>query len=68
MITCPLCSYEFDDREESCHNSCPFNQGCSLIMCPACGYEFPAESKIVNLVKTLLTRRKEKQPYEAESH
>jgi hypothetical protein len=38
-----------------------------MIMCPACGYEFLAESKIINLVKTLLTRRKEKQSNEVES-
>jgi hypothetical protein len=67
MITCPLCSYEFDSRQESCHTSCPFNKGCTMIMCPACGYEFLAESKIINLVKTLLTRRKEKQSNEVES-
>jgi hypothetical protein len=60
MTVCPLCSYEFDAQQENCHSSCPFNEHCNMIMCPACGYEFVEESKIVNLVKSLWKRKKEK--------
>ncbi|UCD38166.1 MAG: hypothetical protein JSW54_01390 [Fidelibacterota bacterium] len=67
MIACPLCGYEFDTRSENCHTSCVFNKGCSMIMCPACGYEFLAESRTINLIKALLTRRKEKHKHETVS-
>ena len=37
------------------------SKGCGLVTCPSCGYEFPPESKIVNLVTSLL-RKKRAQP------
>ena len=68
MITCPLCNSEFDPGRENCHTSCAFNKGCTMIKCPYCDYEFLTESKTINLLKSLLFRKKDKAPHELPSY
>lgn len=58
MTTCPLCNNEFDSEHQNCHTACTFNKGCSMIKCPYCDYEFVEESKTINFLKSLLTRKK----------
>lgn len=38
-MNCPLCGYEFDETEMTCHTSCAFNKSCAVICCPNCGYQ-----------------------------
>lgn len=68
MVTCPLCNSEFDPGRENCHTSCSFNKGCTMIKCPYCDYEFLTESKTVNLLKSLLFRKKDKTQHEVPSY
>ncbi len=56
MISCPLCSAEFDSDRENCHSSCPFNSGCNMLKCPYCDYEFVTESKTVNFFKAIFAK------------
>src|SRR5215211_7375012 len=44
-MQCPLCSYEFDEREMQCHSACALNQSCAVICCPNCGYQMVDMSK-----------------------
>jgi len=44
-VRCPLCSYEFDETQMSCHASCAFNEHCAIICCPNCGYQMVDTSK-----------------------
>jgi Fe2+ transport system protein FeoA len=44
-MRCPLCNYEFDESQMTCHTSCAFNKGCAVICCPNCGYQMVDESK-----------------------
>jgi Fe2+ transport system protein FeoA len=44
-MRCPLCGYEFDAAQMTCHTSCTFNQQCAVICCPNCGYQMLDESK-----------------------
>jgi hypothetical protein len=57
MVECGMCGHPFT-REEgaACQSGCPMAKGCGMVTCPSCGYEFPLESKIVNLVSSLLRR------------
>ncbi len=58
MVECGMCGHSFT-REEgaACQSGCPMASGCGMVTCPSCGYEFPLESKIVNLVSSLVRRR-----------
>lgn len=42
---CPLCNFEFDEQEMTCHTSCAFNRQCAVICCPNCGYQMVDESR-----------------------
>ena len=67
MVTCPLCQAEFDPDHENCHTSCAFAKGCTMLQCPYCDYEFLTESKTVNLLKSLLLRKRVKGRHELSS-
>ena len=57
MIGCGMCGHSFTKEEAAaCHKGCPMSEGCGLVTCPSCGYEFPPESKLVNLITSLLRR------------
>ncbi|MCL5966232.1 MAG: hypothetical protein M1550_03315 [Deltaproteobacteria bacterium] len=61
IIRCPLCQYEIDASDRGCRTGCPMGKSCSLVCCPRCRYSFPLpESKIVNFVRTLLPKGKDK--------
>jgi hypothetical protein len=47
MITCPLCSFEFDESAMMCVAACPLAavQGCNILCCPNCGYQMVDERK-----------------------
>ncbi len=57
MIDCAMCGHSFT-REEgvACRSGCPM-AGCGMVTCPSCGHEFPPESKLVNLITSLIRRR-----------
>ena len=58
MIDCSMCGHAFTRAEgEACSAGCPMSKGCGMVTCPSCGHEFPHESRIVNLVTSLLRRR-----------
>jgi Fe2+ transport system protein FeoA len=42
---CPLCNFEFDEQDMTCHMSCAFNRQCAVICCPNCGYQMVDESR-----------------------
>jgi len=50
-ITCALCGYVFDPRQEASCPSCPLFRGCTLACCPQCGHDTvdPTRSRAVLL-------------------
>lgn len=38
-ITCPMCGFRFDPRQQAACGACPLQKGCQLVCCPACGYQ-----------------------------
>ncbi len=62
-MQCPLCGYEFDETQMTCHSSCAFNQSCGIICCPNCGFQLADErkSKLANAVRNALARRRKTQ-------
>ncbi len=59
-MNCPLCHYEFDSSQMSCHASCALNASCAIICCPNCGYQMPDEtrSRTANALRNWLSRRR----------
>ena len=55
-MKCPLCGYEFDEKNSECHKECPLNKECSMVCCPSCHYQFVNESKTVNFIKKLFQK------------
>lgn len=45
-LHCPLCAFEFVQRETPCERGCPLARFCELICCPNCHYEFPPQGKL----------------------
>jgi Fe2+ transport system protein B len=45
MKKCPLCSFRFTSREQSCLPVCPLSSGCMSVCCPRCGYHFVDEER-----------------------
>lgn len=64
---CPLCNYEFDAQEMSCHASCAFNHECAVICCPNCGYQMVDESKsrLAGWLRNRLAARRKPAPVHA---
>jgi Fe2+ transport system protein FeoA len=58
-MRCPLCSYEFDEKQMSCHASCAFNEQCAIICCPNCGYQVvdTTRSKLAQALQRLLSSK-----------
>jgi Fe2+ transport system protein FeoA len=58
-MRCPLCSYEFDETQMSCHASCAFNEQCAIICCPNCGYQVvdTSQSKLAQALQRMLARK-----------
>ncbi len=48
---CPLCGVDFEGA--TCHGSCPFARGCSMVRCPACGFEFVTEGIVARWIRTI---------------
>jgi len=69
-MQCPLCGYEFDASQMSCHSSCAFNQGCAIICCPNCGYQMADERRLrfTGLVREFLARRRRDREASAGTH
>ncbi len=42
---CPLCGFEYDEKQLACHIACPLAPGCAIICCPNCGYQMVDEDK-----------------------
>jgi hypothetical protein len=58
MVDCGMCGHTFTRAEgAACQSGCPMASGCGMVTCPSCGHEFPVESKIVNLLTSLVRRR-----------
>jgi Fe2+ transport system protein FeoA len=59
-MRCPLCSFEFDEKQMSCHASCAFNEKCAIICCPNCGYQIvdTTRSKLAQALKQALVRKR----------
>lgn len=62
-MRCPLCGFEFEETQMSCHSSCAFNESCGIICCPNCGYQMPDEhkSRVAEALRRFLSRRREQQ-------
>lgn len=53
-MKCPLCMFEFDEKNHGCTKKCGLRRSaCTLLCCPRCGYSFVDESssKLVGLIK-----------------
>ena len=57
-MICPLCGYEYDEKNLSCHSSCPMANGCAILCCPNCGYQIVDESKssVASWLRKLLNK------------
>ena len=42
---CPLCGFEYDEKQLACHVACPLAAGCAILCCPNCGYQMVDEDK-----------------------
>ena len=62
-MICPLCQFEFDERELACHSACALAGGCAIVCCPNCGYQQVDESKLG--ITQWLRRLLEPRPAEA---
>jgi Fe2+ transport system protein FeoA len=63
-MQCPLCGYNFDEKQMVCHSSCAFNQACAVICCPNCGYQMTdlSKSRLASALRRALNRRRDALP------
>lgn len=52
---CGLCGHVFTRIERGC-GTCPLNAGCDLVKCPSCGFQFPRSSRLIDWIRSVLTR------------
>ena len=44
-LHCPLCGFEFKQRDTACAKGCPLGRFCNLVQCPHCRYEFADQTR-----------------------
>jgi len=55
-MKCPLCGFEFEEKETE--KGCPMHKNCGLSLCPNCGYEFvPPEPDSLKFLKRIFKKK-----------
>ena len=55
-LHCPLCGFEFEERDTPCARDCPLGRFCNLVCCPNCRYEFPEQPRSIGWLHRLFHR------------